>query len=423
MDPGGTILSNVDVLIEGRDIARIGTIDAAAHPDAEIVDAARLVVTPGLVQTHVHLCQTPFRNTADDTELMDWLSGYIWPGEAGLDRAQLKLAARIGLAELLRGGTTTILDMATIRHTDAIFEAMQEAGMRGFSGKCLMDDREICPPELVEDTAAALDETERLLADWHGKADGRLGVAITPRFAVSCTDDLMRKSIELARKHDLLIHTHASENKGEIELVRGKTGYGNLEYFEKIDLLSPRSCLAHCVHLEEGDLERLRDSEAKVLHCPASNLKLASGIAQIPYMLEQGVHVSIGADGAPCNNRLDAFAEMRLAALIHKPRYGPRAMPAEQVFRMMTVEGARALGLEQSIARIAPGFRADLICVDLEGYHNLPGGDPYAALVYSARADDVRHVIVDGRLRVRDGRLNYGSPGEWKREFIDTFGE
>ncbi len=422
MNQDESVLEGADILIENKSIERIGTIDAREVPEAEVLDASGLTAIPGLVQTHIHLCQTAFRNTADDQELLDWLSMYIWPGEASLDAARLKLSARIGLAELLKGGTTCILDMATMRHTGAIFEAMDEAGIRGFSGKCLMDDPTICPPELVEDTRAAIAETEALVDTWHGHDEGRLGVAITPRFAVSCTNDLMLRAIQIANEKNLLLHTHASENRGEIELVRKKTGYGNLEYFEKIGLLSPRACLAHCVHLEPGDLERLRDSQAKVLHCPGSNLKLASGIAPVPHMIENGVAVSIGADGAPCNNLLDGFAEMRLAALIHKPAYGPRAMPARQVFRMMTVEGARALGLDHQIGRLEIGYRADIALVDLENEHNLPSDEVYATLVYAARSDDVRHVLVDGKFRVRNRQLTFGEIATWKADFVHAFG-
>ena len=424
MNQDEAVLEAADILIEGRDIARVGRLNAdesVGAPDTRVIDATGLTAIPGLVQTHVHLCQTGLRNTADDRELLDWLKYSVWPGEGALDRAALRLAARMGIAELLRGGTTCILDMATMRYTEEVLEAMRESGLRGITGKCLMDDRDICPPELVEDTRDALVETERLVADWHGAEEGRIGVAITPRFAVSCTHELLEACIAVADAGGLLIHTHASENRAEIELVRRKTGLGNLEYFEKLGLLSPRACLAHCVHLEPGDMERLRDSQASVLHCPTSNLKLASGVAPIPEMIDAGVRVSIGADGAPCNNRLDAFSEMRLAALVHKPAFGARAMPAREVFRLMTVEGARTLGLDHEIARLEPGYRADVVLIDLEQEHTMPADNVYAALVYAARASDVSHVIVGGRVLVDAGQLTYADLNEWKREFTATF--
>lgn len=409
--------SGGDILIEGRTIRAVGKISEADKAGALPFDAKGLTAIPGFVQTHIHLCQTMFRNTADDLELLDWLSKHIWPGEASLDAETLKLTAKIGIGELLLGGTTTILDMATLRHTDAVFAALSESGLRAISGKCLMDDPETCPPVLLEPTEDALRETEEIIEKWHGHDEGRLQVAVTPRFAVSCTTPLLKKSIELARKKGLLIHTHASENRGEIDLVRRRTGFGNLEYFENIGLLGPDACLAHCVHLDEADKKRLEKTKSNVLHCPGSNLKLASGIAPVPELIERGISVSLGADGAPCNNNLDAFTEMRLAALIQKPGNGPRAMPAEPVFRMATASGAKALGKEKETGRLIPGMKADITLVDLHGAHSVPSDRVMSALVYAAHASDVRHVFVDGELLVKDSRLTRWNLPELIGEF------
>jgi len=416
-DDGPEFLHGQDIIMENDRIHAIADTGKVPY-EGPIVDCSGLTAIPGLVQTHIHLCQTPFRNTADDVELLDWLSGYIWPGESRLSFTELKLGARIGIAELLRGGTTTILDMATIRHTDAVFQALEEAGIRAISGKCLMDDTSICPPELVEDTASALAETEKLIENWHGK-NGLLDVAITPRFAVSCTTDLMRECARLSEKYSLLIHTHASENKKEIELVRNKTGYGNLEYLEKIGFLGPRTCIAHCVHMEDDDWKRIKASGSHVLHCPSSNLKLASGIAPVPRMLDEGISVSLGADGPPCNNLLDGFMEMRLAALIQKPFHGPTAMDARTVFRMATLHGARALG--KDAGRLESGRLADIALLDLGQFHHVPATHLYSTLVYATRASDVRHVVVGGSLRVQDGRLTYGDSQRWLKDFREQF--
>ena len=393
------------LLIEDGLIKAVGEVPGDHAHDVVDVDGTGLTAIPGLIQTHIHLCQTAFRNTADDTELLDWLAQYIWPGEGALDARKLRLSADMGIAELLLGGTTCILDMATIRHTDSVFQAIADSGLRAISGKCLMDDRAICPPELVEDTDQALRETQELIEKWHGHDGGRIGFAVTPRFAVSCSDRLMKESVRLAEKHGLTLHTHASENRGEIEMVRRKTGKGNLRYLGDVGFLNARSCIAHCVHLEEGDMDLLVDSGAHVLHCPSSNLKLASGIAPIPDMLEAGVSVSLGADGAPCNNNLDAFQEMRLAALIQKPHYGPKSMPALSVLELATRNGARALGLADQIGQLRPGYRGDVALLDLRRPHSQPVADVYAAIVYAARASDVRHVFVSGEHLVRDGAM------------------
>lgn len=417
VDDADRVLPGGDILIRNGRIEAIGKVSAEQAQGLPVVSGKGLTAIPGLVQTHIHLCQSAFRNTADDKELLDWLSQYIWPGEASLGERQLKLTAQMGIAELLLGGTTTILDMATIRHTDVVFQALAESGMRAVGGKCLMDDREICPPELVEDTDAALRETLELIEKWHGHDGGRLRYAVTPRFAVSCTDQLMRESVRLAEKHNLTLHTHASENRGEIELVRKRTGRGNLKYLADVGFLTSRSCIAHCVHLEDGDMELLKGSGAHVLHCPSSNLKLASGIASIPDMLDAGVSVSLGADGAPCNNNLDAFQEMRLAALIHKPRYGPRSMPARSVFHLATRAGAHALGQADRIGQISVGYQGDVVLMDLGQPHVLPADDVFAALVYSARAGDVRDVFVGGEHLVSRGKLLRFDP----YQFVDEF--
>lgn len=409
-----------DILISGNKIKKIGPNLVENCPDCQYFDATGLTILPGFIQTHVHLCQTAFRNTADDVELMDWLAGYIWPGEAGLSFEQLYHSALCGLEELLLGGTTTILDMATIRHTDAVFKAMEVSGIRGFSGKVLMDDSQICPPSLCESTENALRETEELIERWHGR-EGRLFYAPAPRFAVSCTESLLTDIIKIAEKKSLLLHSHASENRGEIEIVRNKTGRGNIEYFHDIGFLGANACIAHCIHLEDGDMERLKSSNTRVLHCPGSNLKLASGIARVPEMLEQGICVSLGADGPPCNNLLDMFREMYLASVIQKPINGPTSMPAKTVFEMATIQGAKALGLENEIGRIKEGMKADLIMLDLKNAHNgfenrkIPengytkiednhtdAAQIYSTIVYASKSTDVRHVMVDGKIVVED---------------------
>ena len=408
-----------DIVIENGRFVRIGAAPGeleASRSQDKVLDASGLTALPGFVQAHVHLCQTPFRNTADDLSLLDWLRLRIWPGEASLTERGMKLAASLGAAEALLNGTTCVLDMASLRHARFVLEALGEAGLRGISGNCLMDDPEFCPPYLRAEGEAQLKETEELFAAWSGYDTGRLNVAVTPRFALSCTPDLMQKTVRLADRLGARLHTHASENKQEIELVRKKTGLGNLEYLEKIGFLSERTMLAHCVHLEDGDLERLARTITRVLHCPGANLKLGSGIAPVPDMMRNGITVALGSDGAPCNNSLDSFQEMRLAALQQKPFHGPEAMNAHEVLKMATREGAKALGLEAGIGALRPGMQADLILVDLEGIPNQPAEDPFAALVYSANSRDTRHVIVAGKILVQDGALRRGEPENWRAE-------
>lgn len=404
MDPDWHVQAGDVVCRDGR-LAQVGGTAVPAEREYQILDAEGAIVLPGLVQSHVHTCQTLARGRADELPLLPWLERVVWPYEAALSRDDVAAAARLACVELLRGGTTAIQDMGTVRHTEAIFEVARDAGLRAVIGKAMMDAGDRVPAGLRETTRASLDESLALCATWHGGEDGRLRYAFAPRFVLSCSDGLLREVAAEARRAGARIHTHASENRDELAAVRQSRGDDNVAYLHAVGLSGPDVGLAHCIWLEERERELLAQTGTHVLHCPSSNLKLASGIAPVPEFLDAGVPVSLGADGAPCNNNLDAFVEMRLAALIHKPRVGPTAMPARQVVKMATLGGARALGLEDEIGSLEPGKRADVIVVDASGAHVVPAESPYSALVHACRASDVRHVVVDGRVVVRDREL------------------
>ncbi|MFL5320396.1 MAG: 5'-deoxyadenosine deaminase [Myxococcaceae bacterium] len=394
-----------DVLIEGNRIAKVGR---ALKPKGlhKVIDASGLVVIPGLIHGHLHACQTLFRNHADGLELLDWLRERIWPFEAAHDAQSMRVSADLSFAELIKSGATAALDMGSVRHYDQVFESAQASGFRLVGGKAMMDAGQGVPTGLRETTKSSIDESVRLLKEWHGREDGRLRYAFAPRFVLSCTDDLLREVGKLAKEHGVRIHTHASENPTETDVVRQKTGHDNIEHFHLLGLTGPHCTFAHCVWLTAGEQKILRETGTVVCHCPSSNLKLASGIAKIPELLDNGIHVCLGADGAPCNNNLDLFTEMRLAALIHKPRTGPVSMPAQRVLEMATIEGARAIGQLSELGSIEQGKRADLTLVDLNELHSLPtGSDVVAALVHSGRAENVRHVVIDGRIVMRNREL------------------
>ena len=404
---GSRRILDADVLVEDGRITSVGRSggQAVGRSKPAIIDCTGLVILPGLVQAHIHLCQTLFRGLADDLSLENWLAKRIWPLEAAHTESSVYASAMLGAAELLLGGTTAILDMETVRHTGAAFEALEAIGLRATAGKCLMDAPSN-PASLRERADTALTESSDLCARWHGAAGGRLRYCFAPRFAPSCTGPLLRAVSDLAEKAGVVIHTHAAETPLELDTVKRETGHDEVAYLDSVGISGPRAALAHCVWVDTDGIARLARQKTNVVHCPSSNLKLGSGLAPIPEMLAVGCRVAIGADGAPCNNRLDAFAEMRLAALIQKPRLGPEVMPAGQVLELATLGGARALGLEAEIGSIEVGKCADLIALDLEGPHAQPDeADLVSRIVYSARAADVRHVIVDGRIVVRDGEL------------------
>ena len=287
------------------------------------LDASGALVIPGLIQCHVHVVQSLLRHQADGMELLDWLETRTWPYEAALDGDGVQAAAELGVAELLTGGTTTVLDFGTTHDHDRVFQVAEALGIRMISGKTHMDDGDAVPPFLLEDRDASIGEAEALGRRWHHSANGRLGYAVTPRFALSCTKDLLDQCVTLARDNGWLLHTHASENIGEIDEVRRRFGMNNIDYLDSVGLTGADVILAHGIHLVDEEKERLAATQTRICHCPGANLKLASGIADIPGLLELGVPIGLGADGAPCNNRLSIFHEMALAGTLHTLRHGP----------------------------------------------------------------------------------------------------
>ena len=390
-----------DVSIKDGRIAAIGSNIPDRHD--VVIDARGGYVLPGLIQTHVHLCQTLFRGYADDLKLMDWLRTRVWPMEAAHTPDTLRAAARLATTELLAGGTTAVLTMETVHDTEVVFETVAESGLRATIGKCMMDFDAQVPKRLQEETQASLDESLAIRRQWDGAADGRLRAAFAPRFAVSCSRELLEAVAHLAREHHALVHTHASESRDEIAIVKQISGgLSNLEYLASLHLASPHLCAAHCVWVDDRDQQLLADHDVKVMHCPGSNLKLGSGVAPVPEMRARGVTVSLGADGAACNNRLDMFEEMRLAGVLQAMRKEPGVLPARDVLWMATRAGARTLGLDGDIGSIEVGKKADVIVVDRDRPHLAPGPDPYSTLVYAARGSDVRTTIVDGELLVHE---------------------
>lgn len=394
-------------------LANDGVIEALIgerepRPSADrVIDCGGRTLTPGFVQSHVHGCQTLFRGAADDLLLLDWLKTRIWPLEAAHDAESIGASMRLCALELLRGGTTAMLSMETIRHTDVAFQALADVPLRAVIGKCLMDRGDGVPQGWAESPNVALSGALELARAYPNRLGARLRACLAPRFALSCSEGLMRDVAAAAAERGLLVHTHGAEQREEVALVERETGKRNLAYLDQLGLANRSLRLAHVVHLDDAEERRLVESGTHVLHCPSSNLKLGSGIAPIARYLERGVPVSLGADGAPCNNSLDGLREARLAALLQKPLFGPRALPAKTAFSLLTRGGAAALGMESEIGSLEPGKRADLVEFDLEGAHLAPCGDVYSRLIYAAERSDITRVFVDGELAVDRGVSTY----------------
>ncbi|MCL7417368.1 MAG: 5'-deoxyadenosine deaminase [Halalkalicoccus sp.] len=391
-----TIVEDGAVVVDGDEIAAVGhAVDLTdRYPDHD--HRAFDVLMPGLVGAHVHSVQSLGRGIADDTALLEWLYEHVLPMEAGMDAEAMEVAALLGHLELIESGVTTCIDHLSVSHADRAFEAARAVGIRGLFGKVLMDRD--APEGLREDTDAALDESERLLRRYDGANDGRIRYALTPRFAVSCTEACLRGVRELADEYGVRIHVHASENREECAAVREETGMGNIEWLDEVGLTGEDCVLAHCVHTSEREREILAETGSHVVHCPSSNMKLASGVAPVEGYLDRGINVALGNDGPPCNNTLDPYTEMRQASLLGKvDALDPTTLPTQQVFEMATVNGARAAGFDR-VGELREGWRADIVGLSTELTRATPIHDPLSHLVFAAHGDDVRFTMVDGEV-------------------------
>jgi len=403
----GTRAERGDVLIVGSRIEDVGTLEP--RDDSEILDATGCYVLPGLVQAHAHLVQTLFRGAAEDLPLLEWLRRRVWPLEAAHDEGSLRASVRLGIHELLTSGTTTVLDMGTSHGGDVVAEELIRSGIRARFGQAMMDAGDGVPPKLLETTRASLDASAALKKRWDGQGNGRIGYAYAPRFALSCTRELLEAVAALSRMNGSLVHTHSNENVDERALVERATGHSPIGFLAEVGLMSERTVVAHGVHVDDAEVRSLAESGASVAHCPSSNLKLGSGIADVPRLREARVNVALGSDGAACNNRLDGFEEARLAALLARSRGKANALTASDVLFMATRGGARALRMDE-IGSLQPGARADLVVLDAERL--AVGGDPATRVVFGGGSRAVRDVIVNGDALVRDGKPTRYDPAE-----------
>jgi 5-methylthioadenosine/S-adenosylhomocysteine deaminase len=402
-----------DILVDDGRIADVA--DRVGPADTE-VDATGCVVLPGFVQTHVHLCQTLFRTLAEDLDVMEWLRQWVWPLELALDAGSMAASCRLGVAELLLSGTTTFLSMESVDHTDEAYGAAADLGARAVIGKALMDTSEPGTRMLGESTREAWADLTRLYDRWHEADGGRIRVAVSPRAPRSATPELWADAVRLAKRAGLTVHTHVNENRDQAVLVSADAHGRDVHALHSWGALTDRMVMAHCVWLDDGEIDLIARTGAHVAHCPSANLKLASGIARVPELLARGINVGLGTDGAACNNSLDMAHEMRLAALVHRPRCGPAAMSAERVLAMATLGGAKALGLDDEIGSLEPGKRADVQVLSAPLVSPDEASLAPRHLVYSASPADVRTVLVGGQVVVAEGRLVRGSLPEIQRE-------
>lgn len=402
------------MLVDGRKITKI--ITAGEFPEnfsvsekTEIIEGHyKSMIIPGLIQTHIHMCQTLHRNMAENIPLLPWLRDHIWPFEASLTKKTIGMSVITALKELVSSGTTSVLDMGTVKHSDVIFEIMEIAGFRYTGGKAMMDSGIGVPQELLERTAESIDKSLELYEKYHNTGNGLLKYAFAPRFALSCSETLLKEVRKLSDRHNILIQTHGSEHKEEVEYIRSKTGLGNISFLNKIGALNDKTVIAHSVHLDEVEIFLVKEINAGIVHCPSTNLKLGSGIAPVFKYLQNGIKVGIGADGAPCNNALNIFSELKMASLLQKGiNHDATIMSAKDALRLATVNGAEILGLSDITGQIREGFDADLVILNMDTPQTLNFEcHPSAALVYGCDPRNVLSTMVAGKFLFKDGSFS-----------------
>jgi 5-methylthioadenosine/S-adenosylhomocysteine deaminase len=362
-----------------------------------IVDGKGKVLIPGLINCHTHVPMVMLRGLADDLELHNWLEQAVFPIEDRMTPEDVYWASKVGIAEMIRGGTTCFSEMYF--HMDAIAQAVEETGIRAVLTRGFASSG-------GDGGAAKLADGLDFALRQRNGAGGRITTMLGPHAPYTCTPDFLRVVAAQAAKHQLPIHIHVAETAREIDQIRDQYGRTPVELLEDVGLFGTKLLAAHGVHLNDRDMEILAAHGAAVAHCPASNLKLASGIAPIGRMTAKGVNVCLGTDGAASNNNLDMVSEMRLAALLAKGISGdPTAMPAAAAIHAATDCGAKALALEGVVGSISPGMKADLALIDYQKPHLTPDANLVSLLVYSCRADDVTDVMVNGQWLMRDGLL------------------
>ncbi|WP_094602928.1 5-methylthioadenosine/S-adenosylhomocysteine deaminase [Sporomusa silvacetica DSM 10669] len=390
--PDGQV-RQLDIAINGSLITQIGTVTEQAD---RIINCQNKLIVPGFVNTHTHAAMTLFRSYADDMMLMDWLQTKIWPAEENLTADDVYWGTQLAIAEMIKSGTTCFADMYFFMPDVA--RAVAESGIRAVLARGMAG---------VAPTAnQALTESENFYKEWHQGADGRITVMLGPHAPYTCPPEYLKKVTALAAKMGAQIHIHLSETASEVADCQKQYGKSPIALMQELGVFDYGVLAAHCVHVSPEDIAIMKDNKVRVAHNPGSNMKLASGVAPVPDMLQAGICVGLGTDGAASNNNLDMLEELRLAAMLHKVhRLDPLAIPAQTAVDLATAQGAEALGLGNITGKIQSAYKADITVFAMQEPHWYPRHDRLSLLTYAASARDVHTVIVDGKILLDNHQL------------------
>ncbi|SEQ92720.1 MULTISPECIES: TRZ/ATZ family hydrolase [Pseudomonas] len=400
VEPAGVVLTDYAIGIKDGQVAVLAPrSDLRRYQAAESVELPGMLLSPGLINMHGHAAMTLFRGLADDLPLMTWLQEHIWPAEAKwVSEDFVRDGTRLAIAEQIKGGITCFSDMYFFPQVAC--EAIHESGMRAQVTLPIMN----FPVPGARTADEAIRRGLELFDDL--KLHERIKVAFGPHAPYTVSDDKLANVLMLADQLDACIHMHVHETAGEVQEAIEKTGERPLARLRRLGLLGPRFQSVHMTQIDEEDLENLVETNTHVIHCPESNLKLASGFCPVETLWQAGVNVAIGTDGAASNNDLDLLGETRTAALLAKAVAGSAtALDAHRALRMATLNGARALGLERCLGSLEVGKAADMVAFDMSGLAQQPIYDPVSQLIYASNRDCVKHVWVGGRPLLKNGKL------------------
>ena len=410
VNDSGEVFTPGYVFIEDDLITAVGAGEAPPkyrRADTTL-DASLMAVMPGMVNAHTHLFQTFLRGLADDKPLLDWLKAAIWPVAQSMREEEAYAAAMVGLIENLRGGATSVIDHQYIhvdpRNDDGVCRAADETGVRFLlaRGWADMDYH----PSLMETPEKIISETERLRNQWEAAGNGRTRVEYGPLIPWGCSDDTMLRSHKISQDWNAGMHIHVAETKTEVDMNLQLRGNRHIEWLNELGALGPSTQLVHSVWLTDEELELIAKHQASVVHCPVSNMYLASGVARVPEMLQMGIKVALASDGPGSNNNQDMFAVMKTTALLHKVNtLNAMVLLPEDVLKMACRGGAAAFGQPELIGSLEAGKKADVLLVDLDTPLAMPVHKVPSALVYNVSSRDVDTVIVDGRVLMKDKRI------------------
>lgn len=388
MDGARDFVNSTNIYISDTTITHIGELRDDLLVD-KIIDGNNKIAMPGLVNGHTHIGMSLLRNFADDLPLQDWLTKKIWPTEAKLRADDVYWGSLLSMVEMIQGGTTTFCDMYFFM--EEVGKGLEESGIRGVLTRGLIEEQ--------GKNQLKLDETRELYNNWHGKGNGRIKVMVAPHAPYTCSPEFLKETFHLAKDLNTGIHIHLSETKKEVEDSFKLHGKSPIKHVYDLGIFDLPTVAAHCVHLDDDDIEIIKQKGVFPVNNPGSNLKLASGFARVDEMLKRGIPVSLGTDGSSSNNNLNMFEEINLAALLNKAVNNDAiSVPALSALEMATINGAKALQWNKEIGSIEVGKKADIILIDIDKPHHYPRHNIISSLAYSTQASDVDTVIVNGKI-------------------------